>query len=204
MTSTWVDTGALTQAPAAPVRRHSGFEVVRVLLVATLLGSAALHAAVVREHVDHWPAAGLFFVLLAAAGLAVGMALLRRVDALRLLAALAVSVGPLLVWLVSRTAGLPFGPEAGEPEQIGLTDSAACLLERAAAGAALILLRTTARLRARGLPAAAQLVGLALVAVVTVVGLTSAAVAEPAHTEHLPLGHGDSGHGSGVEVGEHI
>jgi hypothetical protein len=48
-------------------------------------------------------------VLLVAARLVVGMALLRRVDALRLLAALALTVGPLLVWLVSRTAGVEDG-----------------------------------------------------------------------------------------------
>ena len=46
-----------------------------------------------------------------------------------LLAAAAVSAGPLLLWLWSRTTGLPFGPEPGEPEAIGLADCAACLLE---------------------------------------------------------------------------
>ena len=203
MTSTRVDADALTRAPSAPVLRYGGSEVVRILLVATQFGAAAVHAAVVREHLDHWPTAGLFFVLLAVAGFAVGTALLRRVDALRLLAALALSVGPLLVWLVSRTAGLPFGPEAGVPEQVGLTDAAACLLELAGVGAALILLRPAPRLRDRALPAAAQLAGLGLVAAVTVVGLTSAAVVHPAHAEDSPHGHVGSGHGSGVEIGEH-
>ena len=204
MTSTPVDTGQVTRAPSAPVRRQDACESVRVLLVASLLGGAAVHAAVVREHVDHWPAAGLFFVVLAVAGSVMGMALLRRVDALRLLAALALTVGPLLVWLVSRTAGLPFGPEAGEPEQVGLADGAACLLALIAAGAALILLRTAPQLRTRVLPAAAQFAGLGLVAVVTVVGLTSAAVNHPADAEGLPPGHAGSGHSVGVQGGEHI
>jgi hypothetical protein len=203
VTSTPVDAGELTRAPSAPDRQHGAYEDVRVLLVATLLGGAAVHAAVVREHLAHWPAAGLFFVLLAVTGLVVGMALLRRVDRPRLLAALALSVGPLLVWLVSRTAGLPFGPEAGEPEQVAWTDAAACLLALAGAGAALLLLRAGPRLWGRVLPAATQRVGLGLVAVVTVVGLTSA-VAEPGHVEHAPAGHVGSGHGVGVEVGEHL
>jgi hypothetical protein len=203
MTSTPVDTDPLTRAPSAPVRRHDAFENVRVLLVASLLGGATVHAAVVREHLDHWPAAGLFFVLLAVAGLVVGTALLHRVRALWLLAALALSVGPLLVWLVSRTVGLPFGPEAGEPEQVGLTDAAACLLELAAAGAALILLRAAPRLRTRTLPAAAQLAGLALVAVVTVVGVTTAA-AHPEHGEDPSHGQVGDGHSVGVQGGEHI
>src|SRR3954452_24649133 len=87
------DADALTRAPGAHVRQHGAFEDARVLLVATLLGGAAVHAAVVREHLDHWPAAGLFFALLAASGFVVGLALLRRVDRPRLLAALALSVG---------------------------------------------------------------------------------------------------------------
>jgi len=204
MTSTRVETDPLTRAPSVPVRRDDAFEAVRVLLVATVLGAAAVHAAVVREHLDHWPAAGLFFVVLAVGGLAVGLALLRRVDALGLLAALALSVGPLLVWLVSRTAGLPFGPEAGEPEQVGLADTAASLLELASVGAALILLRAAPQLRARALPGAAQLAGLGLVAVVTVVGLTSAAVAHPAPAEDPSHGHVGGEHSVGAEHGEHI
>ena len=204
MTSTLVDTSPLTRTPSAPVQRQDAFESVRVLLVASLLGSAAVHAAVVREHLDHWPAAGLFFALLAASGFVVGLALLRRVDGLRLLAALALSVGPLLVWLVSRTAGLPFGPEAGTPEQIGLADAAAGLLELAGAGMALILLRAAPRLGGRALPAAGQLVALGLVAVITVVGLTSAAVAHPAHAENPSSGQVEDEHSVGVEGGEHI
>ena len=42
--------------------------------VAALLGSAAIHAAVIPEHLAEWPAAGGFFVLLAAAEIAVAAA----------------------------------------------------------------------------------------------------------------------------------
>ena len=202
MTSTPVDTSPLTRTPSAPVRGHDASEGVRVLLVAGLLGGAAVHAAVVREHLDHWPAAGLFFALVAASGFVVGLALLRRVDGPRLLAALALSVGPLLVWLVSRTAGLPFGPEAGTPEQVGLADASACLLGLAGAGTALILLRAGSRLRTRTLPAGTQFAGLVLVAVVTVVGVTTAA-AHPEHGDDRSHGRVGSGHSDGVEVGEH-
>ncbi len=163
-----------------------------------------MHGAVVPEHVDHWPAAGWFFALLAAAGLVVGGALLRRVDRPRLLAALALSVGPLLVWLVSRTAGLPFGPEAGVPEPVALADSAASLLGVIAVGAALILLRAAPALRARALPGAAQLVTLGLVAVVTVVGLTGAAVPHPPQAEGpSPENVSGGGHSHGVADGHH-
>jgi hypothetical protein len=42
----------------------------------------------------------------------------------RLSFAAAVSVGPLALWLASRTVGLPFGPEPGAAESIGLPDLA--------------------------------------------------------------------------------
>ena len=201
MTSTAVESARVS---SAPVQEPDAYEDVRVLLVATVLGGAAVHAAVVREHLAHWPAAGLFFVLLSMIGLVVGLALLRRVDRLRLVAALALSAGPLVVWLVSRTAGLPFGPEAGQPEPVGWTDTAACLLALTSAGAALLLLRAAPRLRGGALPPAAQLIGLGLVSVVTAVGLTSAAVTEPEHAEHAHAGDVGSGHEVGVGVGEHL
>ena len=68
-----------------------------------------------------------------------------------LLAAAAVSAGPLLLWFWSRSTGLPFGPEPGEPEAIGLADCAACLLEVVTLVLALVLLRPGDRARdARG------------------------------------------------------
>ena len=206
MTPTSVATKRLAGAFSGPARRQDAGDGVRVLLVASLLGGAAVHAAVVRQHLDHWPAAGLFFILLAVGGLAVGTALLRRADALRLLAALAFSVGPVLVWLVSRTAGLPFGPEAGQPEPVALADAAACVLALIGAGAALVLLRAAPGRRARALPAAAQLVTLGLIAVVTVVGLTGATLAHPAQAEGPPHENvsGEHSVGVGVEDGQHI
>jgi hypothetical protein len=48
------------------------------------------------------------------------------------LAATAVATGPLLLWLYSRTAGLPFGPAVGRPLAIGPPDPVAIALEIAA------------------------------------------------------------------------
>jgi hypothetical protein len=124
---------------------------VRLLLVGALVGSAAIHAAVVPEHLAEWSAAGLFFMVLTMWELAVaGMLLARLEERTMLLAAVLVSVLPLALWLVSRTVGLPFGPEPGEVEAIGLADCMACLLEIASLVAAgLLLLRGRAlRLRA--------------------------------------------------------
>ena len=141
----------------------------RTVLVSGLVGSAAIHAAVVPEHLAEWTAAGVFFVLLALVEMGLGALVVVRRDHVLHLACLAVSVGPLLVWLGSRTAGLPFGPEAGVPEAVGLADVAACLLEVATAVAALSLLRSPRRTARR--PLAVHEIRFAFVLVVAVSAL---------------------------------
>ena len=86
----------------------------------------------IPEHLDEWLAAGVFFVALTLAEVAAAAAVLAWDRAWRLpalVAAVVVSAGPLLVWLVSRTVGLPFGPEAFEPEAVGVADVLSCVLE---------------------------------------------------------------------------
>src|SRR6478609_10769200 len=114
----------------------------RLLLVAGLIASGHLHAAVIPEHLTEWPAAGGFFALLTVAEIAVAATLLGAKPArLALIAAVVVSVGPLLVWLYSRTLGMPFGPDAGVAEAVGIPDLVACALEAGTLIAALLLLR---------------------------------------------------------------
>ena len=57
------------------------------------------------------------------------------------------SAGPLLVWLYSRTLGLPFGPDAGIPEAVGIPDVVCCALEIGTLIAAVVLLRRPGWLR---------------------------------------------------------
>jgi hypothetical protein len=154
--------------------RASGSRVndIRLLLMAGLVGSAAIHAAVVPEHLKEWNAAGAFFIILTAAELVVAGALLTRArQNLALLAAAVVSVGPLLIWLCSRTAGLPFGPEAGVPEAIGLPDCVACALELATLLAAIALLRAQGWLRRPSASAHLRAITLIAVIAVTAIGL---------------------------------
>ena len=147
-------------------RQRSRVQQVRLLLRGALVGSAAIHAAVIPEHLAEWTAAGLFFILLSAGELAVAGLLLARVrQRTALLAATAISVAPLLLWLYSRTSGLPFGPEAGIPESVGLPDCLACLLEVVSLLAAIALLRST-RWLARRSRASSHVHGLAVVALI--------------------------------------
>jgi hypothetical protein len=141
------------------------------LLVVGLVGSAVIHVAVVPEHLTEWAAAGSFFVLLTLAELAAAAWLvwgIARPSAL--FAAAVVSAGPLLLWLWSRTTGLPFGPEPGAPEAVGVADVAACLLEVVTLVLAVALIRGWMSAR-RADPSSTHLPRLALVALVAVTAL---------------------------------
>lgn len=144
----------------------------RLFLATALFGSAAIHAAVVPEHLSEWAAAGAFFIILAAAQLALGLLSLGRRHRTMLQAVAVVSIVPLALWLYSRTVGLPFGPGAGVPEPSGLPDWAAGVLELSTLVAAVVLLREKGRLPRR-LPASAHVRSLTVVAAiaVTVLGL---------------------------------
>jgi len=94
------------------------------------LGAAAIHFAVISEHFEEFWAFGLFFAATGwfQAWWAVEYSLRSRT---RLLWALGVVInaGIVATWLASRLVGLPFGPQPGEPEPIGLPDVAATALE---------------------------------------------------------------------------
>lgn len=130
--------------PAAPAPSGRG-KLLRSLLAVGLVGSAAIHAAVVPEHLAEWPAAGTFFVVLTIGELALGLAVLVRLTRPVLVSAAGVSAVALLLWLSSRTVGLPVGPEPWTPEAVGLADVVCCLLEVVTLIAAVALLLRSSR-----------------------------------------------------------
>jgi hypothetical protein len=72
---------------------------------------------------------GLFFVLIALFQLVWSRLVLRRPTTTVLAAGIVVNVGAAALWAVSRTAGAPFGPHAGEPELVQAAGLCALLLE---------------------------------------------------------------------------
>jgi hypothetical protein len=158
-------------------------------LVVLSLGAAAIHFGVISEHFAEWWAAGAFFIVVGwfqafwAVLLAVRAG--RTVGAVGALGNAAI-VG---VWLVSRTVGLPFGPEAGVPESVGLADAAATLLEvgLVVGGAVLAGIGGAAVRRLRMSVAAAAMWG--AVFTVGVVVLTFAALANLAPTADHSADH---------------
>jgi len=105
------------------------------------IGAAVIHFAVIAQHINEWWLSGTFFVLVALFQLAWAVAVLGRPSQPLYLIGAVVNALVVITWIVSRTVGIPVGPEAGEPESIGLADVLATSYEvlLVAVGSALAL-----------------------------------------------------------------
>jgi hypothetical protein len=91
------------------------------------------------------------------------------------------------VWVLSRTVGLPVGPDAGTPEAVGGLDGLGTVFEVLIAGGCLALLRGGLD-RRRGLPRAYELLGICAVLVVAMLTVTAIAGGTAGHaTRRLTL-----------------
>ena len=91
--------------------------------------AAAIHFAVVFEHFKDYTLYGVFFLVLAWAQLIWPAVLLWRPSRLWLWLGMAGNAAVLAVYVASRTAGLPFGPDLHHPESVGALDVVSCVLE---------------------------------------------------------------------------
>jgi hypothetical protein len=118
-------------------------------------GAALAHAAVAPEHFEEWPAAGAFFVVLAVLQASFALAVARSRTTVPVLSTAVVgNVAVITLYVVSRTAGLPFGPEhvahahhhpgaavvASAVEGVGALDLATLIAELAVVVAAVAML----------------------------------------------------------------
>jgi hypothetical protein len=140
------------------------FAPARASLAALSMAAAAIHFAVMGEHFAEYLAFGVFFSVVGwlQALWAVGVIVMpsRRL----LLAGLVGNTLVISVWLLSRTAGLPIGPEAGAPEPAAFVDVLSTILEVAIVAVTAALVpheRSTPSVR--GLPVGRGLVGLVVV-----------------------------------------
>lgn len=102
-----------------------------VLYAAALsLAAALIHLRVTPEHFEEWWGYGAFFLGTAVFQGAYGPALLRWPWPSLFSLGIAANLGVVVLWLVTRTAGIPFfGPDAGEVEAVGALDPAATTAE---------------------------------------------------------------------------
>lgn len=155
----------------------------RAVAVAALLGAAAIHFAYAPAHFDEETSHGVFFIVVAWAQVGALAALLRWRDRPEpWFGAAAVSLGVTVVWLVSRTTGLP-GESA---ESLGWADGMAASLQAVTLGAAAAALMP--KVANRAAPSFSPALG--AVAAVALLGSVSV-VLNPS------LGHDDDDHSHG-------
>jgi hypothetical protein len=177
----------------------------RTLLVrcAALLtaGAALIHVGVAGPHFQEWWAAGLFFLVAAAAQLGWALwAWARPVTRTVLLAGAAGSVALVGLWAVSRTSGLPFGPGAGAAEPVGTADVVCVVLEVLSAGLAMVAAFAGSRPRVAAPRAPRRAVALTAGVAALVVLASGAALAAPSHDHEPPSAEGHT-HGATTGAG---
>lgn len=102
---------------------------IRFAMAGLLATAGGLHLAALPHHLQESTGAGAFFAVTAAAQL-LGAVLLANRPSPRIVPAVVVgNVGVLMLWVVSRTTGLPTGGELGVREPLGLLDGLAAAAE---------------------------------------------------------------------------
>lgn len=115
----------------------------QTIVAACAISAAAgvIHAVAMVDHFDHYWAYGVFFLLVTYFQVLWAVWVYRHSGDRRALTAGAiVSIAISAVWLVSRTVGVPIGPEAGDPERIGAMDVVATVDQLVLAGLLVTLL----------------------------------------------------------------
>ena len=101
------------------------------------LTAGLIHAVMSAGHFEEAFLFGCFFVAAAVFQITWGVALYRSDGRAWLRTGALVNLGVVLVWLLSRTVGLPIGPEPWTPESVGVVDVVVGVDELLLAGLAL-------------------------------------------------------------------
>ena len=182
----------LDQSTSGPAHNaNAGIGVVQWVLAALLLGAAAVHFALAPSHFGESAVEGIGFLVAAWSQLVLAVLVLFRPTRAVATAIVAVSAACIAAWVVSRTAGLPFGEHADHAESVTIVDGLTVVMEGLTiAFAASLHSSRVRRYRADSV---------AFVSVVAVLGLTSALLAAPEARNHSASAHGEvSGHDHGT------
>jgi hypothetical protein len=104
-------------------------DVLRFAVAVASAGAAAIHFAVIDQHVVEYWLFGVFFVVVALAQLGWAVAVVSNPTRTVYVVGALGNALIVMTWVISRTSGLPLGPEAGEPEPVGVADVVSTALE---------------------------------------------------------------------------
>src|SRR5262245_23073815 len=161
---------------------------VRAFVAACVFGAAAIHFGFAPDHFGESRFHGAFFFLAGWAQLAFGLAVILKPSRTVLRFGILLNVAIVVLWVVSRVAGMPFGDDPWVAEAVTFPDTLATVLEVLAIAGSYVLL--TGGLARRALPRTVAVVGGIGVAL-ALVGLTTASVAPALSGGHR---HAAAGH----------
>lgn len=99
-------------------------EIADWLLIACGLswGAGLIHVKAAVDHLDEYVLYSVFFEVLAVLQLVWGVAIYRAPTRRLMVGGAAMSIGVVMLWVGSRTTGLPIGPDPWTPESVGVID----------------------------------------------------------------------------------
>jgi hypothetical protein len=174
------------------------------VLAALSVGAALVHIAMVPAHAAEWLPEGLAFAAAAWLQLAFAAAVLGRPRRALLSAAALANAVFVAAWAVTRTAGMPFGPQAGSVESVAAVDLTCAAFEAALVVAALVLAARPRLGESLGRPvmAAASIVPAGILVLSTAV-IASPSASQHSHGSDAGADHGHETAAGGHTAGEH-
>jgi hypothetical protein len=121
---------ALAHIGSRTRRSAESQDVLRFAVTVASAAAAAIHFAVIDQHFAEYALFGLFFVVVALAQLGWVIAVVSDPPTRTTYVVGALGNAFIVVtWIISRTIGLPLGPEAGAPEPVGIADTVTTAFE---------------------------------------------------------------------------
>lgn len=155
------------------------------------VGAGSIHLAVTPDHWREWAPSGLFFIGIALFQLLWAGLVLRFPRSAWITVGIAASLASMMLWGASRLWGIPMGPNAGVPEELGIPGVLTTLLEAVVVGSAAWSLRPRKRVTVFSTRSYRFALG---GAAVFVAALMAPGVVTGLDHEHEGSEHGGAGH----------
>ncbi len=131
--------GRLSAVPAMLREPRPAGTPLRIAAGASVL-SGLIHFAAVPEHRAEWTAFAVFFTVVGVGELVWAAAVWARAEGWLIALGVVANVAIIALWAVTRTVGLPFGPDPGVAEPVGVADIVCCVGELGTVAAAAVAL----------------------------------------------------------------